>query len=128
MKLLLDSQVFIWWRDEAKKIPKATYEKIANPDNALFLSVASVWEIQLKILLGKLKLEDPLEQALLNEKEANNLFLLPIATSHIFGLERLPAIHKDPFDRLLISQAIYEELTLITSDKTIADYDVRVLW
>lgn len=97
-----------------------------DPANTLLLSVASVWELQIKLQLGKLQLLRPLP-TLIARQEANNSLLLPIALRHIFALAELPYHHRDPFDRLLIAQARAEHATLVSVDENFARYDVPLL-
>jgi PIN domain nuclease of toxin-antitoxin system len=128
MNLLLDSHTFVWMHEEAHKLSiKVAYE-ILNPANRLFLSVASVWELQIKIKLGKFSFSDTLENVILQEQQTNNLQILPVNLSHALYLENLPLHHKDPFDRLLISQAIVENMTLVSADPEFANYQMNLLW
>ena len=128
MKLLLDSHTFIWMHEEAHKLSvKAAFE-ILNPANQIFLSVASVWELQIKIGIGKFSFSDTLENVIFREQQTNNLQLLPVELSHALNLKNLPPHHKDPFDRLLISQAIVENMTLVSADANFAKYQVNLLW
>ncbi len=128
MNLLLDSHVFIWSYDEQHKLSSTALQAMSNTTNTLFLSVASVWEIQIKIMLGKLNLQDSLADVIAEQQKINGLQILPIQLSHALYLENLPPHHKDPFDRLLISQAIVENVTLVSSDANFAKYQVNLLW
>jgi PIN domain nuclease of toxin-antitoxin system len=95
--------------------------------NELLLSVASVWEMQIKIQLGKLKLSLPLKELVKNQQETNDLRVSPVALKHVLALDALPFHHKDPFDRLLIAQSIEEDLTLVTADPQFSAYSVKLL-
>ena len=128
MNLLLDSHVFIWAYDEQHKLSQTARQEISNPANSLFLSVASAWEIQIKIKLGKFKLQDPLADVINEQKHVNGLKILPVKLSHALYLENLPLHHKDPFDRLLISQAIVENMTFVSADAKTSKYQVNTLW
>lgn len=128
MKLLLDSQAFLWWRDAPERFSRTTFREIGSADNSVFISIASIWELQLKIMLKKLKMVDSLEFALDVEAEKNGFSILTIEVAHITTLKSLPPIHKDPFDRMLISQSIYEGMSLVTSDRVIREYEVDVIW
>ena len=99
MNLLFDSHVFIWSYDEQHKLSQTALLTISNPANILFLSVVSAWEIQIKIMLGKFKLQDPLAVVITEQQKINGLQILPIELSHALYLENLPLHHKDPFDR-----------------------------
>ncbi len=95
--------------------------------NELLLSVASVWEMQIKIQLGKLKLSLPLKDLVKNQQETNGITVTPVALAHVLALDALPFHHKDPFDRLLIAQSMEEDLTLVTADSQFSAYSVKVL-
>lgn len=128
MNLLLDSHTFVWVHEEPHKLSVNAALEILNPSNQLFLSVASVWELQIKIKLGKFSFSDIFENVIIQEQQANNLQILPVELSHALYLENLPLHHKDPFDRLLISQAIVENMTLVSADASFANYQVNLLW
>lgn len=128
MKLLLDSHSFIWWRDEPTKLSSTAYDESSNPNNDIFLSVITVWELQIKIALNKFTFKGGLENAVEDERQKNGFQILPVKLSHALYLENLPLHHKDPFDRLLISQAIIENMTLVTADPEFSKYQVNLLW
>jgi PIN domain nuclease of toxin-antitoxin system len=96
--------------------------------NTLLLSVASIWEMQIKLQLGKLKLNLPLTELLTSQQQTNHIEVLPITLIHILALENLPNQHKDPFDRLLIAQANVEEAVLVSCDQVFAKYPVNLAW
>lgn len=128
MNLLLDSHVFIWSYDEQHKLSQTALQAMSNPANTLFLSAASAWEIQIKIMLKKFRLQDSLADVIAEQQKINGLQILPVKLSHALYLENLPLHHKDPFDRLLISQAIVENMTLVSADATFANYQINLLW
>lgn len=128
MKLLLDSHVFKWWRDEPNKLPPTAFSEISDLNNDVFISVVTIWELQIKIALNKFTIKGGLETAVKDEQENNNFQILPIELSHALYLENLPLHHKDPFDRLLISQAIVENMTLISADVIFNKYNMSLLW
>lgn len=128
MKLLLDTHAFIWWDDDKSRLSQRALAACLDQNNTLLLSIASIWEMQIKIQLGKLNFTVPLEQKLKEQAETNGLKILPIKQKHIFALARLPDYHRDPFDRLLIAQARYEKLPLVTHDAQIKQYDLQSLW
>ena len=99
-----------------------------DPQNSLILSVASVWEMQVKLQLGKLKLTLPLETLIEGQRRTNNLEILPVMLAHVLALQNLPAHHKDPFDRLLIAQANSEDASVVTNDPVFSKYTDKVLW
>ncbi|MBF0220555.1 MAG: type II toxin-antitoxin system VapC family toxin [Gammaproteobacteria bacterium] len=126
MNYLLDTHIFLWWDSEPDKLPQKILEQIQNPHNRCYLSLVTLWEITIKLQLGKLTLRQPLS-VLVEEQQQNHIELLPLQPTHIFTLEQLPAHHKDPFDRLLIAQAIAEQLTVITVDSQFQSYLVPLL-
>lgn len=128
MTLLLDSHTFVWWRDEPHKLSSAAFAEISNPNNFVFLSVVTVWELQIKIALNKFTVKGKLENAIKDEQQNNGFQILPVQLDHALYLENLPLHHKDPFDMLLISQAIVENMTLITADPEFSKYQVNLLW
>src|SRR5262245_47082819 len=103
MKLLLDTHAFIWWDSEPAKLPGKTLALCQDQANTVLVSVASVWEMQIKLQLGKLKLNLSLAEMVESQRQTNNIEVLPIFLAHTLALENLPAHHKDPFDRLLIA-------------------------
>ena len=127
MKLLLDTHIFIWWADQPEKLSPTALSALEDETNELLLSVASVWEMQIKIQLGKLKLSLPLKEIVKNQQETNNLIVSPGVLTHVLALDTLPFHHKDPFDRLLIAQSIEEELTIVTADSHFSAYSVKLL-
>jgi PIN domain nuclease of toxin-antitoxin system len=127
MRLLLDTHVFIWWADEPEKLSRAALSALENEANELLLSVVSVWEMQIKIQLGKLKLSLPLKDLIKNQQDTNDLTVSPVALPHVLGLDALPFHHKDPFNRLLIAQSIEEDLALVTTDSQFSAYSVKLL-
>ena len=128
MNLLLDSHSFVWWRDEPRKLSPTAFIEISNPNNNIFLSVVAVWELQIKIALNKFTVKGGLESAVKQEQQNNGFEILPVQLSHALYLENLPPHHKDPFDRLLISQAIVENMILVSADANFAKYQVSLLW
>ena len=128
MNLLLDSHTFLWWREEPKKLSADAYAAIADPQNVVFLSVVTVWELQIKIALNKLTVKGGLANATQDEQKTNGFQILPVQLAHALYLENLPPNHQDPFDRLIISQAIIEDMTLVSIDRKISLYPVNLLW
>jgi PIN domain nuclease of toxin-antitoxin system len=128
MNILLDTHVFLWLRSSPEKIPEKVLSAYYDLNNEIFLSVASIWEIQIKHQLGKLVLELPLDRLIDEQCVNNGLQLVPIETYHIFALAELPFHHKDPFDRLILVQAQLENLKLASADTVFCDYDVNLFW
>ncbi len=128
MRYLLDTHAFIWMDNQPTRLSPRVAALCQNQVNTLLLSVASVWEMQIKLHLGKLSLPAPLSDIIKNQQQTNGIVLLPVELTHVLGLSGLPDHHKDPFDRLLVAQANTEKLTLITDDPRIAQYPVQVVW
>ena len=127
MRLLLDTPAFIWWDSDPGQLSAPALAALRDPANEVWLSVASVWEMVIKVQLGKLTLRLPLT-AIVMQQQANGLKVLPVTLAHPLAVEGLPAIHKDPFDRLLIAQASVEGADLVSADQVLHQYSVRVLW
>lgn len=125
---MLDTHSLVWWRDDPDKLTTKAFDAISDSDNEVFISVVVAWELRIKVALNKFRLKSSLEDCILVEQNTNGFQVLPVYLTHVLNLESLLLIHKDPFDRLLISQAIVEEMTLVTSDKKIGDYEVNLLW
>lgn len=122
-RFLLDTQIFIWWMKQDKRIKKEISSILKDPQNQIFLSVATVLEIVIKKTTGKLKVPHDWKQTL----KKSNFLLLPISLEQAYKLEDLPLHHRDPFDRMLIAQAKSENATLITGDEKIWKYEVALL-
>lgn len=121
MRLLLDTHVFLWALAEPARIPVDVRARLESPENEVFFSAASIWELAIKTQLGKLKLPVPPED-LATEAAAMGFTELAISAAHAAGVARLPLHHRDPFDRLLISQALFEPARLLTVDAVLAQY------
>lgn len=127
MKLLLDTQVFLWVINNQKLSPRAR-AAFLDTSNQLFLSAASYWEICIKQSIGKLGLSEDWQQSFEREMRANNIRWLSIEKAHCQAIIALPWVHRDPFDRMLIGQALHESLTILTADEQIQQYDVATIW
>jgi len=123
---LLDTHAFIWFLNDDAKMPEAVKETIMRSEQ-LYISIGSFWEMTIKVSLGKLKLPAPIS-VLMNACKEMHITILPITGSHLECLEGLPAFHGDPFDRLIISQAITEKLSLISADSKFSAYNIRLFW
>lgn len=128
MRLLLDTHTFIWWDSEPTKLSAQALTLCQDQRNSLLLSVASIWEIQIKLQLDKLKLTLPLAELIESQQQTNHLEILPILLPHVLALQHLPAHHKDPFDRLLIAQANVEDVIILSNDPMFPKYTDKVLW
>jgi PIN domain nuclease of toxin-antitoxin system len=128
MKLLLDTHVFLWLMSEPSKLSPNALAACQDSGNQLTLSVASIWEIQIKQQLGKLKLDVVLGELIEEQQATNGLQILSVELPHILALNELPLHHNDPFDRLLIAQARTEHAHLISADAVFSQYPVDLLW
>ena len=123
MRLLLDTHILLWWLADSPSLSDRARERIADPDNAVFVSAVSLWEIWLKHSLGKLELPSDFEERLAGESFES----LPLLAVHTREVASLPWHHRDPFDRMLIAQARATELKFVTADETAAHYGDFVL-
>lgn len=128
MRLLLDTHVFLWMTGQPDKLSKIASEHILDERNSLFLSLVSVWEIQIKLQFGKLRLTEALSKLVERQCEANEVQILPIALQHVYRLQGLPNYHRDPFDRLLIAQAQFEKMPIVSVDALFDRYPVQKIW
>ena len=127
MKFLLDTQAFLWSMTGGP-ISDQARSAFLNAENELYLSAASYWEICIKVSIGKLTPESNWQKTMEEEMWVNGIKWLPIERAHCHALINLPFHHGDPFDRLLIAQAVYEKMTLLTADGNIKLYDVPIIW
>lgn len=128
MRMLLDTHALIWWSEQPERLPPRVYAACYDPDNSMLLSVASVWEMQIKAAKGKLVLRLPLEDIIATQQRENGIEILPIKLSHLWKLGELSPLHGDPFDSLIIAQAMVEDMFLVSADRVFSEYPVRVLW
>ena len=127
MKLLLDTHIFLWLPSESHRLSIKSRKVIADPSNYLYLSIVSIWEIQIKVATGKLQLPIDLKNFVNIYCGYNDIQVISVIEQHIWALSTLPHHHRDPFDRMLIAQAIQGDLTLVSVDPIFADYPVRLL-
>jgi PIN domain nuclease of toxin-antitoxin system len=128
VKALLDTQCWLWWLADPDLLNREAHRAIADQRNALFLSAASSWEIAIKVGLGKLRLPQPPDKYVPQRLADQGMSPLPIEHAHALNVANLPPHHRDPFDRLLVSQAQLERLALLTADPQLLAYDVAVIW
>ena len=128
MRLLLDTHTFLWWISDDPQLSATAREIIREGGNELFFSAASGWEIAIKAQIGKLKLPSNLEQFIGKQLLQNAINTLPVQLSHTLHVYTLPPLHRDPFDRLLISQSQLEQLPILTADVQFQQYRVQVMW
>lgn len=124
MRLLLDTNAFLWWRDASPRLSSRARDHIRDPANHIIVSIASLWEIAIKRSLGKLRFPENFEEVMAEE----DFELLAVSYTHLRALERLPHHHGDPFDRVFIAQSLSEGVPIVTSDRTFGRYDVQTIW
>lgn len=128
MRVLLDTHVFLWWVEGDRALPAKARAALADRDNECLFSLASAWELAIKAALGKLRLAIPVRRYVTEHVAANGFRMLDIRMAHTGRVESLPPHHGDPFDRLLIAQALDEKLPIVTADPVFRDYGVKRIW
>lgn len=128
MRVLLDTHAFLWWILESPKLSELAWEAIADESNELLFSVVSGWEISIKVGVGKLELPDVPRDFVTEQVLLNDLKVLPVSLDHALRVYELPDHHQDPFDRLLVSQALAEETPILSADPAIRRYPVETIW
>ena len=127
MRAILDTHAFLWAMAGDRRMSQKAHDLFKGPSD-LFLSIASIWEILIKVQLGKLHLPRPAGPFVIRKLAENRIETLPIDLDHLFAFEGLPMHHRDPFDRMLIAQALEENLPIVTADPLFARYPVKVIW
>ncbi len=127
MNFLLDTHTFLWFINGDVQLSEKAKKGIENPDNTNYISIASFWEVAIKLGLKKIELGFPYQE-LKEQALKNNFVILPLAFDHTHQLTKLPSHHRDPFDRIIISQAIYEQFIVISKDPNFSLYNVQILW
>ena len=128
MKILLDTCTFLWIITADTQLSARSCELFVDPFNEVWLSSVSTWEISLKYGLGRLPLPEPPDQLIPSQRQLHGIESLPLDEEATFYLTKLPEYHKDPFDRMLVCQAIVLGLTILTPDKLIKQYPARAIW
>ncbi len=128
MKALLDTHAFLWWISDDPRLSEKAREIIADGRNELFFSAASGWEISIKAGLGRLEVPEDLQRFISYQLSRNAIQVLPIYLSHALHTGSLPVHHRDPFDRILVSQAILEQIPLLSADPQLSHSPVEVVW
>lgn len=128
MRLLLDTHCWLWMQTAPERFSSEVRAVLASPENALYLSAASAWEIAIKYALGKLPLPMPPAQYVPSRMKSGQVLALPLAHEHALRVADLPPHHSDPFDRVLVAQAQIEDLVVVTVDPKFEPYEVRVVW
>ena len=129
MSYLLDTSSFLWFVDDDKRLSAVAAEILEDSGNAIYLSLASIWELAIKVNLGRgLQLRHPFPEFIDSQLNTNRFQLLNINISHLKRVAELPLMHRDPFDRLLIAQSQAEDLPIITSDSAFDSYPIQRIW
>ena len=128
MRLLLDTHAFLWWVEGEPALGRRATSAISDPDTEVLFSIASCWELAIKLSLGKLRLAQRLDRFLPDQLSVNGFSVLPIEVKHVARVASLPFHHRDPFDRILAAQALEEELAIVSADRVFRRYDVSVVW
>jgi len=128
LRLLLDSNVLLWALSDRKRLTAKVRRLIESDEHELFVSRASIWELSIKVAKGRLEMPGSSIQSLLDEIGKMGMLILPIGDAHILRTETLPHHHGDPFDRMIVAQALEEDCTILSSDAALAAYDVKVIW
>ena len=128
MRLLLDTHAFLWWVGGERPLGRRARAAVADPGNEVLLSIASFWEIAIKISLGRLGIGQPLSRFIAEQLRVNAFSPLEIGLAHAARVAILPFHHRDPFDRMLIAQALQEDLTIVSADRVFGRYGVPRVW
>jgi len=128
MMFLLDTHTLLWWIADSPELSSKARELMRNPENELYLSAASGWEIAIKVRLGMLHLPDRPDRFIPDQLARNAIETLPVQMSHALHVGRLPSIHRDPFDRVIVAQSMLEKMPVVTRDPNIGKYKVKVVW
>jgi PIN domain nuclease of toxin-antitoxin system len=128
VRLLLDTHAFLWWVEGTPALGRRARAAVANPDNEVFLSIASCWELAIKLSLGKLRLTQRLDRFIPEQLTINGFSQVPVELRHVLAVADLPFHHRDPFDRLLAAQALQDELAVVSTDRVFRRYGATVIW
>jgi len=128
MKYLLDTHAFLWFVSDDSRLSPRARSIIKDRNQEVYFSAASAWEMSIKIRLGRLTIEEELETFIVKQLAENNFSTLSITVLHSLYTSKLPEIHKDPFDRMIIAQSKLENMSLISKDKNIKKYKVPMVW
>lgn len=128
MTLLLDTHAFVWWLTKPKRLSGKAHDAISNPANTILASAAAAWELAIKTSIGKLDLPDDVAQYVPDRIASNGFEALPASVDHAVRVASLPHHHRDPFDRLLVAQALAEDIQLVSVDPLVRRYEARIFW
>jgi PIN domain nuclease of toxin-antitoxin system len=128
VKLLLDTHAFLWWVEGTPALGRRARAEVSDPDNEVYFSVASCWELAIKLSLGKLRLTQSLERFIPEQLTRNGFALCGLEFRHVAAVAGLPFHHRDPFDRVLAAQALLDGLAIVSADRVFRKYGVAVVW
>jgi PIN domain nuclease of toxin-antitoxin system len=128
MRILLDTHALLWAITADNKLSRRARELFLDEGNDLHVSVASLWEIVTKVLVGKLNLPGPIEGYLSKHLYENRIEMMPIRAEHAFRLSTLPLIHRDPFDRMIVAQSLHENIPILSNDELLRRYSAELIW
>jgi len=127
MNILLDTHAVLWFLEGSEKMGKVAVDTIHSAENNKYISVATLWEVAIKLSIGKMEFEGGIE-GFIQSTEDNGFLQLGVSSEHIKRTAGLPFIHRDPFDRMLVAQAMAENMVLMTVDNNILKYDIECIW
>lgn len=128
MRYLLDTHAFLWWILDDPRLSRRAAAIIADAGNEILFSAASAWEIVIKAQFGRIAFEDNIVEFIPRQVSANGFRNLPVHSEHALHVSKLPLLHRDPFDRMLVAQAQIEKVPLLTADQAVAQYQIEVVW
>ena len=128
MRVLLDTHAFLWWIEGTPELGRRAKAAVADPDNEILVSLASCWELAIEHSLGKLRVPGSLDRFIPEQLTLNGFALLGVELRHVLRVADLPFHHRDPFDRLLATQALEEQLAIVSADRVFRKYGVTTIW
>lgn len=128
MRILLDTHAFLWWITDDERLSAAARDAITASENEVFVSAATAWEIVTKSRLGRLPIPEPSDVFISTHLRENAFQPLSITVRHTFALTSLPELHRDPFDRMLVAQALVEDMPLVSGDRQVQSYPAPTIW
>lgn len=128
MKLLLDTHAFLWWVSDDARLSRRALGAIADDRNEVLFSTVSAWELMIKSSLGRVEFGEPAEDFIPRELGNSAFDVLPVYLRHVLAMPSLPEIHRDPFDRLLVAQAVAEGAALVSADRKMHKYPAEIVW
>jgi PIN domain nuclease of toxin-antitoxin system len=128
MNILVDTHAILWWLAGEKRLSRAAKRILEDPANRRWVSIASIWEIAIKMRTGRLTTQDLTLRMIVDQLSEQEFVILPVRVADLLQLEQLTQIHRDPFDHMLIAQALEERVPILTTDAIIAQYPVKTIW